>query len=104
MNRLCFLAFAHLALCACGDVRYGVQNVPIGQANSDAATTEAIQHALAPADVNCKVEILELEAPQGSANTFKQVAKVKVCGQTQKYSVQHSQTTSDRVLITATRI
>lgn len=105
MYRPTMLLSAWFFVAACSDVRYGMNNVPLSNANSDAAALETIKRALPPEKMNCQIDLVGMsEGDQVSSSTIKQVATVKVCGKIEKYSIQRSQVKEDRVLIAAKRI
>jgi hypothetical protein len=105
MLRATGLVIAAALLVACADVRVGMERSPIGAVNSDEAVLEAIRHALSPGEQTCQLELVTVEnAQQVPENTNTQVASVKICGRSQKFSIQRSQINADSILIAAKKI
>jgi hypothetical protein len=78
---------------------------PIGSGDSDGAVLQAVKHALPPDEQNCPLDLLTAgDAQQATKIADKQVVSVKICGRSQRFSIQRSQVNADTVLVTARKI
>jgi len=82
-----------------------MQRYPIGSVDSDGAVLQAVKHALPPDEQNCPLDLVPAgDAQQAPGSTGKQVGSVKICGRSQRFSIQRSQVNADTVLVIAQEI
>lgn len=105
MYRIISLAAVGILFVACREVRVGMQRYPVGSVDSDGAVLQAVRHALSPDEQNCPLDLLTAgDAQQVAESTGTQIVSVKICGRSQRFSIQRTRVNADSVLVTARKI
>jgi hypothetical protein len=104
MIRLLASITAASLLVACVHERVGTQLSSIGNVDGDGAILQAVKHALSHHEQECPLELLTPSDSWADHPAAHEIVAVKICGNTQNFSIQRKALDADSIMIIAMRV